>query len=267
VSTSDATAQAVVEQADHKLLVAGYTTNATNHSFALLRYNTDGSLDTSFGTSGVLTPVVGSNDTGRALAIQPDGKILMAGTTVSGSNDFALIRLNTDGSFDTAFGTNGKVTTDIGMGTDDQVQTMLLQSDGRILVAGSSNNGGGKEFAVARYTGVGGLDPTFATGGRTLITVGSGDAEINALAIQGDGKIDLVGYSSAGTEKDYAMVRISATGALDTTWGTGGKATYSFGPGASIAYGIVLQTNGKLVLSGTIQNAGVYDFGIMRIWP
>jgi len=267
VGSNDAFAQSVAVQGDHKILVAGYTSNVSNHSFALLRYNFDGSLDTMFGTAGVLNPVVGSDDYGRTIALQGDGKILMGGTTIAGTNDFALIRLNPNGSFDTSFGANGKVTTDIGFNTDDRVNAMLPQNDGRILLVGSSNNGGGKTFAVVRYTGVGALDSSFATGGKLLISVGAGDAEANGVVVQPDGKIDLVGYSTAGSEKDFATVRISASGVLDASFGLSGKAVFAFGPGQNVAYGVVLQTNGKIVIAGEIDTGTKLDFGLMRVWP
>ena len=117
-----------------------------------MRYNTDGSLDTSFGTGGkVTTEVGGSDDEARSVAIQSDGKIVAAGFSNNGSNDdFALVRYNTDSSLDTSFDSDGKVTTEVGSG-NDYSRSVAIQTDGKIVLAGESNNGSNKDFALVRY--------------------------------------------------------------------------------------------------------------------
>ena len=176
--------QSLVIQSDGKIVVGGgsYSSPETG-DFALARYNTDGSLDATFGIGGKVTTSFGSGvATVWSLAIYnsgPDaGKILAAGdTTAFGPNDFALARYNADGTLDTAFGAGGKVTTNIAGGSSDQVFAVALQSDHKIVVAGTSNpNAGGSwDFALARYNADGTLDTTnFGAGGKVLTDFGGG---------------------------------------------------------------------------------------------
>jgi len=136
-NSNDASALGI--QSDGKIVVAGGSSNGSNYDFALVRYNTNGSLDTSFGTGGIVnTPVGSSNDYARTLGIQSDGKIVAAGDSSNGSkNDFALVRYNANGSLDTSFGTGGIVTTPVG--SSGGAYALAIQSDGKIVAAGSSN--------------------------------------------------------------------------------------------------------------------------------
>jgi uncharacterized delta-60 repeat protein len=160
-------------QTNGKIVVAGHATVADVQQFALARYNADGTPDASFGGAGrVLTPVgiSGSNATG--LALQKDGKIVVAGYPVNNSGrgyDFACLRYNTDGSPDQTFGDHGKVTTALG---DGKANSLAVQ-DGKIIVAGSAYDGEKREFAVVRYNANGKLDTTFNTAGSVLTAVGS----------------------------------------------------------------------------------------------
>ena len=115
--------------------------------FALVRYNTDGSMDTTFGTNGIVKTVIGTWAQAYSVALQSDGKIVLAG---SASSHFALARYNTDGSLDTTFGTNGIVTTSIGT-VQDMATCVAIQSDGKIAVGGKRDNGANYDFALVRY--------------------------------------------------------------------------------------------------------------------
>jgi|GEM_PF-1444474 len=146
-----------------KILVSVNTTS----DFFLVRYNADGSLDTSFDTDGKVTTDLGGYDTGRSITVQSDGKILVGGVTyLNGSHDFALARYNADGSLDTSFDTDGKVTTDFG--GDDYGSSITVQADGKILVGGYSYTNGSSAFALARYNSDGSLDTTFSPPENTL---------------------------------------------------------------------------------------------------
>jgi uncharacterized delta-60 repeat protein len=157
----------VAIQIDGKIVVAGYSYNGLNHDFALVRYNADGSPDNTFDSDGKVTTAIGSgNDIAYSVAIQSDGKIVVAGESPNGSDDdFALVRYNTDGSLDNTFDSDGKVTTAIGSSTDDG-QSVAIQSDGKILVAGYSYNGSNGDFALVRYNADGSLDNTFDSDGK-----------------------------------------------------------------------------------------------------
>jgi len=146
----------VAIQSDGKIVVAGSSYNGSNDDFALVRYNADGSLDTSFDTDGKVITAIGSDfDQGFSVAIQSDGKIVAAGYTYNDPVfEFALIRYNADGSLDNTFDTDGKVTTPIGS-VDDQGISVAIQSDGKIVVAGYSDDGLWEDFAVVRYNSAG----------------------------------------------------------------------------------------------------------------
>ena len=183
----NAEGRSVAVQTDGKIVVVGYATAGNTEKFALARYNADGTLDTSFGDSGrVMTDVgiSGSNATG--VALQKDGKIVVAGYAVNNSGtdyDFACVRYNTDGKVDQSFGDGGKIMTSVGQG-DGKANSVAVQSDGKIIVAGSVYFGdvtvagsvyvGDSKFAVVRYDASGKLDMSFNAAGSVLTAVGSG---------------------------------------------------------------------------------------------
>jgi uncharacterized delta-60 repeat protein len=192
-------------------VAAGYSDNGSNFDFALVRYNTNGTLDTTFGASGIVTTPVGTgHDVANALGIQSDGRIVAAGSSYnSGSNnyDFALVRYNANGTLDTGFGTGGIVITPIGSGFDI-AYALGIQPDGRIVAAGSSDNGSNFDFALVRYNANGTLDTGFSIGGIVTTPIGSSDDYAIALGIQSsDGKIVAAGYSYNGSNFDFALVR------------------------------------------------------------
>jgi uncharacterized delta-60 repeat protein len=165
IGASDNEAYSVAIQSDGKIVAAGSSKNGSNYDFALARYNTDGTLDTNFGTGGkVITAIGSSTDVAESVAIQSDGKIVAAGFSNNGSNnDFALVRYNTNGTLDTTFDSDGKVTTAIGS-ANDAAYSVAIQSDGKIVAAGFSNNGSNNDFALVRYNTNGSLDTSFGTG-------------------------------------------------------------------------------------------------------
>jgi uncharacterized delta-60 repeat protein/LPXTG-motif cell wall-anchored protein len=251
--------KAVAIQSDGKIIVVG--DNMTD--VEVVRYNTDGSLDTTFGTSGKVTTDIGtsSTDTANAVAIQSDGKIVIAGSSGSlalNSGNFAVMRYNADGSLDTTFDTDGKVTTDIGTNTSDTANAVAIQSDGKIVVAGTSGSSG--DFAVVRYTTSGALDTTFDTDGKVTTDIGTNTNDTaNAVAIQSDGKIVVAGTS--GSPGDFAVVRYTTSGALDTTFDTDGKVTTDVGTNTNdTAKTVAIQSDGKIVVAGTSSN----NFAVVR---
>ena len=207
IGNNDAYAYALGIQTDGRIVAAGYYADGSYYDFAVVRYNTNGSLDTTFGTGGRVTTPIGSGYAGAyALGIQSDGRIVVAGYYADGSNyDFALVRYNTDGSLDTTFGTGGIVTTPMGSGYDI-AYALAIQSDGSILAAGSSYNGSNYDFALVRYNTNGSLDTTFGTGGRVTTPIGSGNAIANALGIQSDGRILAAGSFYNGSNDNFAVV-------------------------------------------------------------
>ncbi|MBM3273347.1 hypothetical protein FJY94_08965, partial [Candidatus Kaiserbacteria bacterium] len=228
--SADDNGYSVTVQADGKILVAGSAENGSNFDFALVRYNSNGSLDTSFSGDGkVTTAIIGnSSDYGQSVTVQADGKILVAG---SGNGDFAVVRYNSDGSLDTSFSGDGKVTTAIIGNSSDYGQSVTVQADGKILVAGSVSNGSNNDFAVVRYNSDGSLDTSFDSDGKVTTAIGTGYDYGNSVTVQADGKILVVGYYiNASGNSEFALVRYNNYGSLDQTFSLDQSLGYSTSP-------------------------------------
>jgi uncharacterized delta-60 repeat protein len=253
----------VTIQSDGKIVVVGTGAGSSGADvFAVVRYNTDGSLDTGFGSGGVVTTSGGTFPaTGTAVALQSDGKIVAAGYVfVIGSSSFDHImvaRYNTDGSLDTTFDSDGIVTTHIGVATTDRANGVALQSNGKIVVVGQSFDAD-YDFAVIRYNTDGSLDATFDGDG--IVTTDNGfNSQANDVAIQSDGKIVVAGN---GGNSDFAVARYNTNGSLDTTFGIGGAVSTTVSTtvvgGFSAAQGVAIQSDGKIVAAGIGNNT--FDF-------
>ena len=264
----DASVGEVTIQADGKIIAVGYVREGLDFpppmSFVVARYNPDGTLDPSFGVGGTAITKVGSSSAASAAVVQPDGKIVAAGSTWPGA--FALARFNPDGTLDLSFGTGGKVITDIGQ-PNSGITALAIQPDGKIVVGGGNGDAGdaAKNFVAARYQANGGLDTTFGIGGIAFTNFGRGGM-VRGLSIQPDGKIVEAGSAEVLSYPFlvFALVRFNSNGSLDNTFGTGGKVTTSF-PGGGGAMDVVVQGDGKLVaVGGASTNAAVGGFGLAR---
>jgi uncharacterized delta-60 repeat protein len=252
----------VALQPDGKIIAAGTVFvdfnpgDMSDTDFALARYNPNGSLDTTFGNSGmVTTDFLGHEDDAFSVLIQPDGKIIAVGSTNDPATfyDFAAVRYLSNGTIDTAFGVAGKVRTDFGDQNFDRARSAALQPDGKIVAAGFaiSQNGGVQNFAVARYTSNGVLDTTFSGDGIRQIDFGNCCQGATKVLLQSDGKIITVGGSNGeSSEDDFLLARLSPRGSLDPTFGVGGKVRTSFGDLNGGANGAALQSDGKIVAVG-----------------
>ena len=220
---------AVAVQSDGKIVAAGFTQQFGPERVALVRYATDGSLDATFGIGGklVVDAAIGptSDSVAQALLIQSDGKLLVAGYAQGTSNtDFMLLRLNGDGTADTAFGNNGIVRTPVGTGADF-AYAMVLQPDGKIVLAGQAQSSG-IDFGLARYNTNGALDATFGSGGLVTTPIGPGEDVAWSLALMPWGRLVAAGSSRISTSAggtDIAAVAYNANGSLDRYFGTNGK--------------------------------------------
>jgi uncharacterized delta-60 repeat protein len=258
---------AVAIQGDGKIVAAGRADVSGTFDFALARYNADGSLDTGFDGDGKVTTdfVSGSSDQAFAVAIQGDGKIVAAGVAdVSGNNDFALARYNTDGSLDTGFDGDGKVTTDFVSGSFDQAFGLAIQGDGKLVAAGLASVSGAAQFSLARYNTDGSLDATFDTDGKVTTDFAGDFDQAFGLAIQADGKSVAVGAAVVSGTVDFALARYNTDGSLNTTFSGDGKVTTDFAGMDDVAFGVAIQANGRIVAAGRVNNAGNYDFGLAR---
>lgn len=253
---------------------------AHDSGFGLARYEPDGVLDRSFGSDGVV--VIRSAVRGlvaNALALQPDGKIVIAGMTSdlsTASIQLAIARYNPDGSPDTDFSTAGVVTTPVGA-AGAQASAVALQPDGRILIVGNafSHGAADDEFLIARYLADGTPDTRFGTDGITTTHVGAAGSAAQAVALQPDGRIVVVGtaFSNGATDDDFALTRYTPNGSLDHGFGASGIVTTDFGSGegatnASLdrAGAVGLQSDGKIVVAGVTRGQH-QSFAVARYDP
>ena len=256
-------------QADSRIVVGGYAYNGVDADFAIVRYNVNGSLDSSFDHDGRQTTDLGSYDNAYALAIQRDGKIVLAGYTfVEPNNNFAVIRYNINGSPDSSFNGNGKQTAILG--SDLQIgNSVALQSDGKIVVAGYTLNGTfNNDFALARFTTNGILDNTFDNDGILTTDFTSSDDYAGSVAIQSDDKIVVAGYSyiylPGLNVQHLAVSRYNRDGTLDNSFGDNGKLEGDSKQGDTRFNAIAIQADGKAVAAGVTWNGSNYDFAVAR---
>lgn len=225
-----------------------------------------GDLDLTFGVGGrVNTDFFGGDDEGKAIAIQPDSKILVAGSVLRFGFDFGIARYNADGSLDSSFGAGGRVATSF-FGDDDIPEDIALQQDGKIVVAGHADQGFSSDFAIARYNSNGALDTSFGSGGKVTTDFFGGEDGATHIAIQTDGRIVLGGDCQAITGfPSPALARYNSNGSLDTSFGSGGRVTIDFFSLGGSFGSIALQNDGKIVAGGSRpQEATSYDFFLAR---
>lgn len=226
-------------------------------------------LDSTFGINGyVEVPMGTGTDEGVAIALQPDGKMVVAGKVQVGSGlnyDFGVMRLWPDGSLDSSFSADGKVVTPVGNGIDEPA-AVALDGNGRIYVAGQSDNGSNYDFAIVRYLPDGALDTTFNHTGK-LQRDGSGGFDFcSGMALQPDGKIVLVGYAFINNGYHGLVMRVNPDGSRDTGFGTNGLVTLSFPNSNEELYAISLQTDGKILVGGnSTTNSTTFSLSVIRL--
>ena len=253
------TGDAVAIQGDGKIVVAGTNESSGDNDFALARYNTDGSLDTSFSGDGKQTTGFGDDDYATGVVIQADGRIVAAGDTTAGDDlDIALARYNANGSLDPGFDGDGKVITNLD--GHEVVRAATIQSNGKVIVAGGTNGCGDSDLLLARYNTDGSEDSSFEGG--ALCTDFGGYERAFAVAIQPDSKIVAAGCTAC-TGGDFALARYNANGSLDTSFSGDGKQRTGFG-GSDGASGVAIQADGRIVAAGYTTAGGDYDFALAR---
>ena len=257
-------ANTVVVQNDSKIVVGGTAWTGTAEGFGVARYLATGVLDTTFGSSGKRVTKVGDIGFDSSLALQSDGKIVQAGISTTGNlSSFTLLRYNTNGSLDAGFGSGGKVITSFGGSSG--VGGLAMQSDGKIVAAGTFWDGKLYNFALARYNENGSLDGSFGNGGQLTFNFFGETSNGSGLAIQSDGKIVVAGQCGGQGNERFALARLDPDGGLDDLFGVAGRIRYGSGSNRALGSGVGLQNDGKILMAGKMFT-GEYstDFLLMR---
>lgn len=255
--------------ADGRITVAGTASAGNRKVFFAARFNPDGSPDVNFGAGGHVTTAIGSNDAAVGLALQPDGKIVVAGTTgpTGASTDIAVARYNPDGSLDSTFDGDGKLITIFDVSPQRIVTTaraVAVQDDGRIVVTGLG--GPPNQFTyipVARYQPDGSLDRSFNRTGKLLIPVGNGGGY--DLRIRDDGKLVIAGQCVQGNSPVTCLLRLETGGHPDLTFNGTGKVTVNHGPGNSNAVSLALRPDGKMIVGAFASDSHNRNFATLRV--
>ena len=248
-------------QADGKILACGNYENGNFSNLVISRYNEDGTLDNSFGILGKVTTSISNNNITSLFKIklQSDGKILIGGTTGTSMStaDFILLRLNTDGSFDNSFGTNGTTITDIN-NKSNIAYSIEVQSDNKILLAGRTDTDSEFDnFAVIRYNSNGVLDDSFGNLGIVNLNIGNSNSQasndgVSSIKLQSNGKILLGGSSdatSAVEQYNFTVIRLNTDGTLDNSFGNAGKMITDMG-GKEEIISLDVTTDDKIIAGG-----------------
>ena len=278
LSPPAARAGGVIVQSDERIVVAGTMSGTGGVDVAIARYNRDGTPDTTFSGDGIQTiPIAPGNgaDVPSALAMQKDGKIVVVGTAAVGGStggDFAIVRLRTDGTLDDSFSNDGIQTVSFrASSADDVAHAVAIQSNGKIIVAGSVDMGAGSgvDIGIARFGSNGEPDPTFA-GGKASFSIGSGSADDEGfgVAVTPDGSIVVAGSTAASgavgdSTRNVALLRVTETGVADPAFSGDGRevadiSNLTGAPGSDDrALALIRLTDGRLVVAGAAAEGGI----------
>lgn len=247
-------ANSMVVQPDGKIIIGGNTvSDQSPWKFALMRFNTNGTLDTTFGSGGTVLTTVNLGAYGGRLLLQPDGKILLAGYSYTNEYDFAVVRYNTDGSLDTSFNSTGYAVQTVNISSFDECNDIALQQDGKIVLVGRTAQIPGTpdlhwDIGVMRFNANGSLDTTFNGTGILTIDLGAEEAAYSVI-MQPDGKI-LIGGFQRISKANFLLIRLNSDGSFDTTFGAGGSAINSISSVENAIITMGLQSDGKILAGG-----------------
>ncbi len=261
-----------------KIYVTGWSYNGNNDDMYVIRLNSDGSIDNSFGVNGkvVVNNIAGGNgyEYGRSLTLDSTGKIYVTGYGSNGSNcDMYVIRLNSDGSIDNSFGVNGKVVVNniAGGNGDDVGYSLTLDSTGKIYVTGRSWNGSNWDMYVIRLNSDGSIDNSFGVNGKVVvnnIAGGNRDDYGYSLTIDSTGKIYVTGSSWNGSNGDMYVIRLNSDGSIDNSFGVNGKVVVNNIAGGNrddVGYSLKIDSTGKIYVTGSSWNGSNYDMYVIKI--
>ncbi|MGI8892309.1 MAG: T9SS type A sorting domain-containing protein [Bacteroidia bacterium] len=251
---------AIALQLDGKIVAAGYWASLGIYHFQIARYNIDGTLDNTFGNGGFVNTTIHNSDMPKAIGIQPNGKIIVAGYYYTGTPTSpgagmyhkAIVRYNPDGTLDQSFGTGGILTPEvIGPTTHEAISSLLIQPDNKIVVGGSAGN----QFSLIRFNNDGTPDNSFGTGGFVLTSIEAA-ATIYTMVLQPDNKIVVAGSTlDSIINVKFALARYNSDGSLDLNFGANGIITTDFGnTNYEVCHSLALQPDNKIIAAGYFGN-------------
>ena len=265
---------AMAIQSDGKIIATGSSiSSTTDYTFSLARLNNDGSFDNSFGNGGKVVTSIGINAAEIfAVAIQSDGKIVAAGYSAEDfdlGTDFTIVRYNADGTLDNSFGNGGIVITDLNI-SEDQIYSIAIQADGKILAAGPSRDLTAPiaSFGIVRYNSDGSLDGTFGNSGKVTTQISGYQNDAYKVLITPDNKIIVAGRNISVAGTSIAIVKYNSDGSLDNSFGSSGIVTQSIND--FVAATALLQSDGKIVVASSMTDnttIGFADFALARFNP
>jgi len=266
LASSIAGGQSVAVDSKGRTVVAGYAFNGSNNDFAITRYTASGALDTTFGNEGIVTIAFGAyDDYAYGVAVDSLDRVVVAGSTNNGSDyDFAVARLTASGALDASFDGDGKQTIDFG--GDDEAYGVAVDSLDRLVVAGSTKNGSGHDFTVARLTAAGVLDTSFDGDGKQTIDFG-GDDKAYSVAVDSLDRVVIAGYTLViGSKIELAVARLTGAGALDASFDGDGKQIIAVGTSMEdVARAVAVDSLDRVVVAGYTFNGSTYDVAVVRL--
>lgn len=266
IGAGDDRLHALALQPDGKIVAAGYGGGGVDDDIAVARFDPDGSFDATFSADGkVMTMVRPGNDYANAIAIQADGKIVVAGSNRDlVDHDVALVRYQSNGSLDPAFGGDGTVLTTMG-GFDDEAHAIAIRSDGKIVIGGRAPVAGfSRDWMLARYNSDGSLDPSLDGDGTVITRIGLGGNEIKDLALLPDGDVLAAGWTYNGADSDLTMTRFNPDGSFDSAFDADGVAVNGVAQFDDTAEAMAIQPDGRVVAGGQLDNGSNLDFTLAR---
>lgn len=268
VGSSDETLYDLALQPDGKIVGAGGVVMSSDADMVAIRLLPDGGLDSTFGGNGIVVMDFGhGDDVAQGLVVQPDGKIVLGGFADSGNQlEFALLRLLPNGTPDSTFDGDGKATLAIGT-SEDIGESLALQSDGKFVMGGTTDEGQDLCFAVARFLSDGSPDSTFNGVGKAMTNLGPGDDEGRSVACIGDSSIMLGGFTDNGADLDFALVKYLSSGQLDSTFNQTGILTVDFNGGEDICTSIAVDGAGGIMAGGDSYNFTTTEFALLDVLP
>lgn len=264
--SDDNEASCIAIQPDGKIVVGGYAFISTDFDFVLLRFNTNGTPDSTFGTYGIITKNLGDDNFANSITLQADGKILLCGSTSNGvDQDFAVVRFNNDGSTDVSYAAAGMALVSMTSASEDIPTHIKIQPDGKAIIVGLSANTTTyiPKVALLRLDTNGFPDNSFGNLGKVVNAFSANGDQLTSVVLQPDGKLVAVGQS-VNTNADILVARYTIAGLLDNGFGNGGYHFYTLGNLAEQAYAVALQTDGKIIIAGSVDSLST-DIALIRV--